>query len=188
VPDRTQTEPQRSASDIVHIKPTLGQMVTLGPPLPFRPWFVVLQLLPIGLWGGAVLWRKQAERLANNPKLLRKREVARVVQDGLGELRQAATNNEGERFFATAFRLLQEQVGERLDMPAAAITEAVVDEKIPKLGASAELLSELEQLFQACNQARYAGASVAGMEALIPRLESALSQVQQLPQQAGGAA
>lgn len=188
VAEHTANEPQRSVSDIVHIKPTLGQMVTLGPPLPFRPWFVVLQLLPIGLWGGAVFWRKQTDRLANDPKLRRKREVARVVERGLTEARDAARQNESEKFFATTFRLLQEQVGERLDMPAAAITEAVVDEQLPKHGVNGDLLAKLRELFEACNQARYARASVAGMEALIPKLESALREVQQLPERAGGAA
>ncbi len=177
---------QKPATDIVHIKPSLGQLSVLGPPMAARPWFLILQLLPIGLWGGAVAWRKRAEKLANDPRVRREREVARYVSETLPQLRNDAAKNQNEAFFATAFRLLQEQIGERLDLPAAAITEAVIDERLPKLGAGADLLATLRDLFQACNQARYARVTVAKMEALIPKIETALGEIQKLPPVPGG--
>ena len=97
------------------------------------------------------------------------------------KLREHAAARRSDEFFATTFRLLQEQLGERLNVPAAAITEAVVEEKLPALGAPSELSQRLDELFQACNQARYAGATVAGMEALIPKIEQTLADVQKLP-------
>jgi len=54
------------------------------------------------------------------------------------------------------FRLLQEQLGERLDLPASAITEEVIDERVRALGASEETCRSLHALFQVCNAARYA--------------------------------
>jgi hypothetical protein len=140
-----------------------------------------VQLIPVGLWVGATIWRKRTDQLANDPRLRRKREVARTIAEGLPQLRQAAARNDNQQFFATAFRLLQEQIGERLDLPAAAITEAVLDDKLSKHRASPELLTRLRELFQACNQARYAGVTTAGMEALIPKFESALNEIQKLP-------
>jgi hypothetical protein len=176
----TPGQPQRTATDIVHIKPSLGHLTLVGTPVAARPWFVALQLLPVALWGAAVGWRRRHDRLANDPRLRRQREVSKRIAELLPKLRQQAVARQSDEFFATTFRLLQEQLGERLDMAAAAITEAVVDEKLPKLGASAELLKTLDELFQACNQARYAGATVAGMEALIPKIEGALRDVQKL--------
>ena len=61
-----------------------------------------------------------------------------------------------EAFFANLFRLLQEQLGERLDQPASAITEEVIDERVKPLGASDDTCKSLHALFQACNAARYA--------------------------------
>ncbi len=177
---------QPSATDIVHIKPSLGAILPLGPPTAARPWFFVLQLLPIGVWGLALLWRRREDRLANDPRLRRRREVARHISDTLPQLRAYAAAKQHDSFFATAFRLLQEQIGERLDLPAAAITEAVVDEKLPTLGAKPELLSSLRDLFQQCNQARYAGSGAAGMEALIPKFESALHEIRGLTPAKGG--
>lgn len=171
---------QAPSADIVHIKPAIGQLSALGPPVALRPWFIFLQILPAAIFGGALFWRKQRERLANDPRRRRQKEVARYLSETLPQLREYAAKNNRDSFFATAFRLLQEQIGERLDLPAAAITEAVVDEKLPQSGAGPKLLQDLGELFQACNQARYAGSSVAGMEALIPKLESTLREVQKL--------
>jgi hypothetical protein len=175
---------QSTATDIVHIKASLGQSSWAGMPLATRPWFVALQLLPIALWGAALAWRRREEKLANDPGLRRQKEVSRYVAENVPKLREHAAKKESEQFFALTFRLLQEQIGERLGLPAAAITESVVDEDLPKRGASAELLTRLRELFQACNRARYAGATVAGMEALLPTIERTLRDVQNLP--AGG--
>ncbi len=175
------TPQQTQASDIVHIKPTLGQLSAIGPPAAARLWFIGLQLLPIALWGAAVAWRKHHDRVSNDPRLRRQREVAKTISELSPQLRQQAAARKSEEFFATTFRLLQEQLGERLDVPAAAITESVVEQKLPQLGASPELLKRVDDLFQSCNQARYAGATVADMNALIPNIERALSDIQKLP-------
>jgi hypothetical protein len=176
---------QTAATDIVHIKPSLGQIASIGTPVAARPWFIALQLLPVALWGASIAWRKQRDRLENDPRLRRQREVAKTISELQPKLREHAAARRSDEFFATTFRLLQEQLGERLNVPAAAITEAVVEEKLPALDAPPDLLQQLDELFQACNQARYAGATVAGMEALIPKIEQTLAHVQKLPP-AGG--
>jgi hypothetical protein len=181
----SQPERPTTVTDIVHIKPTIGHLSMIGTPVAARPWFIAVQLFPVALWAAAVGWRRRHDRMANDPRLRREREVAKTIANLLPKLREHAAAKRSEEFFATTFRLLQEQIGERIDLPAAAITEAVVDEKLPKFGASTELLQTLNRLFQACNQARYAGATVAGMEALIPQIEGALEDIRKLPY-AGG--
>ena len=67
-----------------------------------------------------------------------------------------AAENKSDEFFATLFRLLQEQLGERLDCPASSITESVVDERLARWARRSRCLNGLRELFQLCNQARYA--------------------------------
>jgi len=142
--------------DILPIKDHLGALGQAGPPLVARPGFLALQTVPVLAWLAVVVWRKRTHRLANNPRLRRQRQVARLIREGLDELRQFATANQSDEFFATLFRLLQEQLGERLDSPSSSITEAVIEERLAPLGAPAPLLNQLRDLFQLCNQARYA--------------------------------
>ena len=100
------------------IKPRLGTVAQIQPPLIEQWWFMGLQGIPVLAWLALLIRRKQAERLANNPRLRRKREVARIIQDGLTDLHARAKENNPEEFFATLFHLLQERLGERLDVPA----------------------------------------------------------------------
>jgi hypothetical protein len=143
-------------SDILPVKQELGTLVSTRAPWLVQPGFLALQSLPVLAFLAALVWRQRADNLANNPRLLRRRAVAQLVQTGLVDLRKHAAENNSEQFFATLFRLLQEQLGERLDCPASAITESVVDEPSVALKASPATLARLRELFQMCNQARYA--------------------------------
>ena len=179
-PNRKETPPP-PAQDIVHIKPRVGTLTRPGPPLIQQGWFIALQSTPLLAWLAAVGWRKRADSLANNPRLRRQRAVAQIIRDGIGELRSHASAKRSDEFFVTLFRLLQEQLGERLDCPATAITEAVVDEKLRPRGISEATLTELRELFQACNLARYAPVqSSQELAALVPRFEALIRELQKI--------
>ena len=169
------------AQTIVPNKQRLGALAQVGLPLVQQTWFVALQGVPLLAFISAVVIRRRAENLANNPRLRRQREVAAVVEKGLGDLNQAAAANDSERFFATMVRLLQEQLGERLDVPATAITEAVIEEKLRPRGVSESVLIPLQELFQQSNLVRYAPIkSSQELKALIPKIEGLVTELRSL--------
>jgi len=173
-PDEQQTR------EIVHIMPFFGKAIPDRPPLILRPWFLAIQAAPPLIWIAALIWRRQKDSLANNPRLRRQRRVAQVVQDGLADLSRLAAAGDHEPFYAGVFRLLQEQLGERLDLPASAITEAALDD-LPRLGLDAETQKQLHELFHACNQYRYAPEHAAQeMASVLPRLKTALGAFQRM--------
>jgi hypothetical protein len=146
-----------------------------------QTWFLALQGIPLLAFISAVVWRRQADRLANNPRLRRQRQVAQIIRDGLNELRRLAAENKSDEFFASLFRLLQEQLGERLDSPASAITEAVVEERLRPRGVQETTLNSLQQLFQTCNLARYAPNKTSQeLAAIIPKFEAVVRELQAL--------
>jgi hypothetical protein len=161
--------------DIVNIKARLGLVESLRPPLIRQPWFLAAQAVPVLIWLTVTVRRHSLERLSRNPRLRRQREVARLIATGLRDLRRRAEANQDEEFFATAFRLLQEQLGERLNLPASAITEAVVEERLPHWGVPLETLGLLHEVFQHCNQARYAPVRTNdNVLTLLPKVEAAI--------------
>jgi hypothetical protein len=169
------------ATDIVHIKPRLELSAVAAAPLLRQSWFVALQAIPMAAWLGLMIHRKGREALANNPRLRRQRQVAQFIRDGLHQLQQQAAANLSDAFFATLFHLLQEQLGERLDLPASAITEAVIDERLRPRQVPAETLAALHELFQTCNLARYAPLkSSHELAALIPKVEHVLRLLQNI--------
>ena len=167
--------------DIVHIKPRLGVVAQIAPPLVQQSWFLGLQAVPVLAWLSALLWRRRTEMLANNPRLRRRRQVAQVIRQGLQDLHRLAAENNSDEFFATLVRLLQEQLGERLDVPASAITEAVIEERLRPRGVPEATLTSLRELFQTCNLARYAPIkSSQELAAMIPNIEAVLRNLQEM--------
>ena len=167
--------------DILHIRPKLEMAGAFPASLLEQRWFLWLQGAPVAVWLALWIKRRRGESLANNPRLRRQREVTQRERAGLKELRAHAEAQKSEEFFATLFRLLQERLGERLDQPASAITESVLDERLRGRGARDEMLRSLHELFQICNVARYAPLkSSQELSALIPKAESVLKELQEL--------
>ncbi len=165
--------------DIVPIKPRLGAVTEIAGPWVTQPWFIAIQGAPVLAFVAAFVWRRRTDSLANNPRLRRQRQVAEIIRTGRRELQQHAAENNSELFFATLFRLLQEQLGERLDSPASAITEDVVDEKLRPRGVPEATLAQIHELFQSCNLARYAPTrSGEELAALIPKFDQVLQEIQ----------
>lgn len=172
---KTATENLQTPQDILPIKQNLGALTQTTMPLISSPAFLALQSLPVLAWLAAFVWRKRADNLANNPRLQRQRRVAQIIENGLKDLQRFAAENNSDEFFATLFRLLQEQLGERLDCPSSAITESVVDERL----ASFAVADSLRELFQLCNQARYAPLRTSGeLAAVIPQFENVIRELQ----------
>jgi hypothetical protein len=153
---KNSTPDNQTSQDILPIKNQLGTLAQAGGPLIAKPAFLAVQSLPVLAFLAAFIWRKRTDSLANNPRLRRQRAVALLVASGMDDLKKYAAANQPDEFFATLFRLLQEQLGERLDCPASAITENVIEEHPVLRGAPKVTLDALREQFQLCNQARYA--------------------------------
>ncbi len=176
--EATEKPPSR---DIVHIKPQMGTVRAVSGPLLKQPWFLVLQAIAPLTWIASVIYRKRKENFENNPRLRRQREAGQIVARELAGLPQHAHAQEAERFFAGIFRLLQEQIGERLDLPASSITEAVVEEKLRPMRVDDETLALVQELFRTCNQARYARQrTTEELASFIPKVEKAIAGLRKI--------
>jgi hypothetical protein len=167
--------------DIVPIKQRLGALRPIEVPRSRYSTYVALNVAPVLAFLGVAVWRKRTDALANNPRLRRQRQVAETVRTGLERLRTLAAANQSDEFFAQFVRLLQEKLGERLDCPASAITEAVIDDRLRPRGVPDTTLEALHELFQTSNLARYAPfKSSQELAAVIPKLESALQKLDEV--------
>jgi len=174
--------PAAARQDIVHIKQRLDASASGGSGPALGPRFYLFNAAPLLAWLGVVAWRKRAETLGRNPRLRRRQEVRRTVSEGLRRLRAFSEAGEAEEFFATVFRLLQEEIGLVLDRPASGITESIVDEELAARDVDADTLDALHGLFQACDAARYAPTKdQQQLAALLGRLENALRKLEELP-------
>ena len=175
--NQTPQQPQ----DIVPIRENFGALAQAGAPLVTRPAFLAVQTVPVLAFVSLLVWRRRADNLANNPRLRRQRAVEQLIAGGLEDLNKFAAENKSNEFFAMLFRLMQEELGERLNCPAISITEADVDERLVALGAKPETINSLRELFQACNQARYAPVQTSQeLSALASKFKDTVAELQQL--------
>lgn len=180
LPPLTATNATEAApmSDIAHIKLRLGS-VTAPLPLLVRPWFIALQVLAPALCFAMFVQRRRADALANDPRKRRRRETFALVQETLQRMRENADAHDSNAFFSNAVRALKEQIGERLDIPAASVTEAIVSERLRPAGFPEESCRSLEDLFHAANLARYAPVkSTAELNEQLARTERVLGELQ----------
>jgi hypothetical protein len=163
---------------LVHIKPRLGLHASAQSPLLVQPWFLAAQSLPLAAFLTALFWRRHQDRLAANPRLHQRRQVSVLTRRGIQDLRRHAGSGNSAAFFVLLFRLLQDQLGEKLQRPAPAITEAALDEAVDLLGLDPVSLQSLRDLFQLCNQSRFAPhSSPAELNQLLPRAITLLEQL-----------
>ncbi len=182
----SETKKTEQSQDIANIKLRPGKLGPAARPVATENWFLALQLLPL-LGLGAALTRLLVQRhKERNPRWVRQREVGRWVDKTLGELQAQAAAGDSEQFHATVFRVLQEQLGERLGTPAQAITEAVVAESLLPRGLNETTASRLQTLFARCDQARYAqGSTPADLNDTLAELTAAIQELRQFtPQKA----
>jgi hypothetical protein len=171
----------QTPQDILPIKNDLGTLETKTVPIIARPAFLAAQTLPILAFLAVFIWRRRTDNLANNPRLRRKLAVEKLLQNGITDLRKFAEQNNSEEFFALLFRLLQEQLGERLDCPATAITENVVEENSILRNAPETTRNDLRELFQLCNQARYAPVrGTSELNSVAAQFEKAIQELQNI--------
>lgn len=179
--NKNQAPENQPPQDILPIKEKLGLLSQTKLPLIAQPVFLATQSLPVLAFLGAFIWRKRTDNLANNPRLRRRIAVEKLIQNGLDDLRKLAGENRPDEFFALLFRLMQEQLGERLDCPASAITENVIEEHSVLRGMPKPTLDALRELFQLCNQARYApvrGASE--LNSVAAKFEQTVGEMQEV--------
>lgn len=167
--------------EIAHIRPTMGAVYVPSPPLILQPWFWAVNAIAPLVWFIAFCIRKRREALERNVDARRKKDVSKKVREGLAEMNVLAKADKVEEFFALGFRLLQEQLGERLKITASGITESIVDERLRARGLPEEFLARCHELFDACNNVRYAPHQTAAqLQEWIPKFESVFVELQKL--------
>lgn len=162
-----------SQEELRHIRSSLGPIVALNAS-DRAPWALAFGLLPLPLYWVFSAVKSYRERLANDPVRQRRLQSQRAIADCLAMLKSHAQANQAPEFFAALGTLLQERIGLTLGMPAAGITEAVLEERLRPHGLAEDHLSNLAELFETINQARYSPIStVTELERVRTRAESA---------------
>jgi tetratricopeptide (TPR) repeat protein len=153
--------PQPLGRDIVYIKDAPGVFRPRGEHVYRRVWFVLLQLVPVGLFMGLWWYVRRRERLAADPRLVRFRGAGREARRALGDLTGRTVD---DRFYDQLFTAISGYLGAKLGLPPGAIDREHVLGTLAGNGCPSDLRERIAAFFQLVEQARYAPAAVAAAE------------------------
>jgi len=139
---------EKLGQDIVYLKGDLGAVV---PAAPFctTPTFWTLNTMPVLALLGGIGWKKRMDKLRGDVAYARRVRAAREAR----KLLVAATN------YDEVQHALQNYLGDRLNIPAAGITASIVEEQFLPREVDSELAANLQECFETCDTARFAGGS-----------------------------
>lgn len=148
--------------DIVYIKDTPGSLQPRQPHLYQRPWFLLVQLVPVGMFAALWGYARRRDRLASDPRLVRFRHAGREARRALAALDGRAAAD--ERFYDQLSAALSAYLSAKLDLPPGAVERERVLAQLDGNGCANEMRERVGKFFQLVEHARYAPTAVAAAE------------------------
>ncbi len=153
----TRRPKEQLGQDIVYLKGVCGAPPPVA--LAGTRTFWLLNLLPVVGLGGALVWKHRQDRLRRDVAYARRSRAARRARRNLARAKD----------YDQLQRVLQEYLGDRLNIPSTGITASVVEEH--------RLPDTVRMVFEACDAARFAGAT-ADKAALQRQIEQVIDELE----------
>lgn len=143
--------------DIIYIKDSPGKLATKGSKIYKNKIFFFTLVIPllflIAIY--AIHWR--SEKLRRDTRYARRLMAFRLAKKAGRALRGHLNANDPKIFYEALFKTLQEYLGDRLHIPRGGITTEIADAILSAKGVELQILRKVKDLFNACDQARFAG-------------------------------
>ncbi len=167
-------------TDIIYIKEDIGKILAKEKHFYNNRGFLMLQLLPLMLFGAAVIFQRRRERLSTDISYARKLRAPKIAREKIKKAKEYLTQAKTAEFYDQIFKTLQEYIGHRFNRPSKGITAEVVEELILNKGLNTEAASKLKRCFAECDTARYAPAQLdtAAMEQTLGVLEEVIDYLE----------
>jgi hypothetical protein len=156
-----------------------GTLAAPSAPLLSQPWFLAAQTAPLFAWLVALTWRKRRDYYDARPRLVRRLRVEKLLRRGEARLEKLAQGGAPGEFYGEAAKLLRERIGERIDIPAGGITEAVMRAELDTC-LPAEPAADLETFFAEANAVRFGAGEPPALQTAMDQLRGILAALEKL--------
>jgi hypothetical protein len=168
----------RLATDIRYIREPRGRLAVAGGPVYARPWFVLLQLVPLVTLAGTWTGKRRRDRLAQDQGLARFVGAKSRARKGLRQARSGAADNAAA--CSAVARVVTDFVGDRLGVAARGMTLPDLEAALRRAGADDELVARVRALLERCDLGRFAGSAAQADDDLLDEAETCLRGVERL--------
>lgn len=136
--------------DIVYVKDTPGRMQR-GERLYLRPWFLIVQVLPLGVYLIALSVARRHERLRGDPGYARFTRAAREARKAIAAVRRGASHGPAHAVYDGLASAVREYLSAKLALPVGAVDAEHVAARLgardlPVIGHVEEFLSLVERM------------------------------------------
>jgi len=119
--------------------------------------FWVLAGFPfLGFLGVFFMKRRQQQRANIDPALLRRQKAQQVAQEHLAAAKTHLDEKEARKFYDEVSRAMQGYICDKLNLPTAELSKAVIQEKLQKLEVAPEHIERFLHIIQTCEMALFA--------------------------------
>jgi hypothetical protein len=172
------SRPDVVGADIAYSKPAPSRWVDVGAaPWHRRPAFLAAQLVPPFVLALVFLAVRRREELDRNVQLARRQMAPRAARAAIAKARAALSRGDAREFVEALWEATAAYFGNRLNLPPGQVEKAVVLEALRRGGLDVGSRSDLESLFDRCDQIRFGGADrpePAEMEKMVEQLSAIL--------------
>ncbi len=174
-------QPETLGRDIIYIKEELGTLRPTGRVWYRSFWCLLLLIAPLILLGVSKGAHRYYERLTTDPGLARASGAFKRAMAQCQHAKQLQQAGKVTECYAEVFRALQRYIGDRFNLPSEGLTKAELEQHLKPRGIAEDLFQALASLFDQCDAARFAPASVASgqISAIISSAESGLKRLEQ---------
>ncbi|MFH1411622.1 MAG: BatD family protein [Candidatus Omnitrophota bacterium] len=150
--------------DIVHIKERSGPFRERDRELYHNKVFLFGQMIPLlGLAFFYASYRKK-ERMLTDKRYARSMKAPKAARKGLAKARSFLDKGEVSLFYDEVFKTLQSYLSGKFNIAIGNITARTSEERLRVFGCEDEIIEMLNEVFSACERARYASSETGGEE------------------------
>jgi hypothetical protein len=142
--------------DIIYIKESPGTLQKKGSYLYKSPLFLVLQLIPLMVYGAVLTLKKRRDRLSTDISYARRLKAPRKAGKGIKEAEHYLKRDMTQEFYDAVFITLREYLGNRFHASTGGITVEDVDRLLKDHDLDESLIKTVKHIFTECDMARYA--------------------------------
>jgi len=163
----------RVTEGIRFIKPDVEQLQGHNKPLHQTIWFWIFVFAPVPIIGASYLIARRRERLATDVGYSRFVNAARTAGQQLDKIQSMSDSKD---FYAGLDKALRGYLADLWNMPAPAINDDTVKEKLGKSGNG--IVSEITELLNSVETARYAPTSSSDMARDINKAKEVIKKME----------
>lgn len=141
--------------DIRYIKTTQPKFSSNGTTLWASTTFVILSVLPIGLWFVLFVYLRRKKQLEGDIVLLKQKRAKTIARKHLAIAKKFMSDGKKEQFYEETARALWGFVANKLNISPTDLTKETIQTRLAELGLSSEEIEQLINVINFCEQARY---------------------------------